>query len=191
MGIKEGITAKKVLKIIIICVVVGFFLFVFALFQTCKTKSTSISKRDPFKEVIGKELIIKRPVRLFMPKDPDKTDYPYAISDTNQVSWESYMSGLQANEPEIKLSDSIKENAKVVFDKAVIYTNGVSGFSRPKLFGTLTSTEGNTYKVEFCWGKYESGYPWKGSHQPYKFSIAPWQEVQDTAHYYLPSAQWW
>src|SRR5690606_25401064 len=130
MGIKEGITAKKVIKIFIICLIVGFILFVFAIIQTVKTKSNNISKKAPYKEALGKELVTKRPIRLFMEQTPTKKEYPYAMSDTNQTFWKSYTAMLQADEPVIKLSDSVEANAKVVFDKAVMYTNGVSGSSR-------------------------------------------------------------
>lgn len=191
MGIKEGITTKQVVKIFLICVVVGFFLFVFALFQTCKTKSTNISKKEPFKDLIGKELVLKRPVRLFMEKYPTREDYPYVLSDTNMHSWSTYTSMLQADVLEIKLSDTISENSKIIFDKAIQYTPGVSGFSRSKLFGTLSSTEGKTYQVEVSWGKLNSNLDWKGSQKAYKFELAPWQSEIDTASYYLPDAQWW
>lgn len=191
MGIKEGITGKKVIKIFIICIVVGFLLFVLAIIQTVKTKSTSISKKAPYKELIGKELITKRPIRLFMEKNPVKKDYPYALSDTNQSYWNSYMASLGADNPEIKLSDSVDANSILVFDKAVMYTNGVSGSSDPRLFGTLSSPEGKTYKVEFRWGKYDYNYPWKVSQRGYLFELAPWQTALDTSHYYLPNAEWW
>lgn len=191
MGIKEGITAKKVIKIFIICLIVGFILFVFAIIQTVKTKSTNISKKAPYKEVLGKELVTKRPIRLFMEQTPTKKEYPYAMSDTNQTFWKSYTAMLQADEPVIKLSDSVEANAKVIFDKAVMYTNGVSGSSNPRLFGTLTSADGKTYKVEFLWGTYDYNYPWKVSQRGYLFELAPWQTVKDTTHYYLPNAEWW
>lgn len=191
MGIKEGITSKQVIKVFLICLVVGFFLFVFALFQTCKTKSTSVSKKEPFQELIGKELVLKRPVRLFLQKYPVREDYPYGMSDSNMYSWQSFTAMLKAEEPEIELGDSIAENAKLVFDKATLYTPGVSGFSRSKLFGTLSSSDGKSYKVEFPWGDLDSNLPWKGSQKAYRFELAPWQTVKDTNHYYLPTAQWW
>jgi hypothetical protein len=191
MAPKKELSAKRVVKIVLICIVVGFFLFVFFLFQTCKTKSTNIGNKDPFKDLIGKELVLKRPVRLFMEKYPTRKEFPYVMADTNLYSWQNYTAALQATEPEIKLSDSIQENSKVVFEKATQYTPGVSGFSRSKLFGTLTSTEGKTYKVEMQWGELNSSLPWKGSDKAYRFELAPWQTERDTASYYLPTAQWW
>lgn len=79
---------------------------------------------------------------------------------------------------------------ELVLEKAIQYTNGVSGMSTPYIFGTIGSRE-ETYSVGYQWGKRDLAKSHYGVEECWKFHQAPWQAKPDTTFYALPVAEWW
>lgn len=71
-----------------------------------------------------------------------------------------------------------------------MYTNGVSGSSKPCLFGTIEYA-GKVYKVEYQWGDQSIGRRFDKIPESWSFPMAPWQSAIDLKFYKLPIAEWW
>jgi len=78
----------------------------------------------------------------------------------------------------------------IKLEKAIQYTNGVSGSSYPTIFGTIIYNE-KEYKVSYQWGKIDLGKHYDKVEKCWQFHQAPWQDVRDTAFYVLPTANFW
>lgn len=163
---------------------IGFLTFV--IYATVKTKSTSLNKYEPFKEWVGKTVSLNKNTVLFKEKIRmnDNGNYPYVLLDDMHPKWQ-YVD-------ELKIVGDLEEIARfpvgtmIKFDKAIQYTNGVSGSSYPTIFGTITAN-GQEYKTGYQWGERDL----EQVEKCWQFHKAPWQEEQDTSFYSLPTATLW
>lgn len=187
---KKELTGKRVLKIALLVVIGAIFLFCFMLYATVKTKSTSLSKITPFQEIINKPLTLVRDVELFVEEFPSNDDFPNLITDRYQRNYQNLHERLTIEEPDAKFIVKIPAGQQVVFSKATMYTNGVSGSSKPCLFGTI-NYGGNEYKVEYQWGDQSIGRRFDKIPESWSFPLAPWQSTIDLKFYKLPIAEWW
>ncbi|GAA4800025.1 hypothetical protein GCM10023231_30980 [Olivibacter ginsenosidimutans] len=182
---------KKIMGIIVFVAISGIVFFIFILYATIKTKSTNINQYPPFKEWVGKTVMLNKETIVFkenITKMNPNDKYPYTLLDSLHPRWEY----LREQE---KLGDVTKINVftagtKLVLEKAVQYTNGVSGFSSPTLFGTIN--DGNKeYKIGYQWGQMDIGKWFDKIEKCWQFHQAPWQDRPDTAFYALPEAKIW
>lgn len=183
-------TAKKIIGIIALIAICGVVLFIFMIYATIKTKSTSLNKYEPYKEWVGKTVTLDRKTVLFEEKirmTPNRK-YPYTLTDNLHPSWES-LNDLEKKGGAVKIT-TFPAGTKMILEKAVQYTGGVSGFSTPVLFGTINDGE-TVYKVGYPWGETDLNINFIKTEKSWIFNKAPWQTEQDTAHYALPRAAWW
>ena len=185
MGILDGMTPKKLIMWILLAIGIGIVLFILMLYLTLKTKTTSLERITPYKESLKRELVTVRPVHIFELLEPTKSDYTYAMSDTNQYYFQVLESETGADIPLTKLKDSIPAGATIYFENAVNYTNGVSGSSTPRFFGTISYKE-KKYPIEFVWGRYTYKSHPENLRPGFTMDLAPWNNSVDTTIYYLP-----
>ncbi|SFS71469.1 hypothetical protein [Sphingobacterium wenxiniae] len=183
-------TVKKIMGIIALVIFGGIGLFIFFLYATIKTKSTSLDKYKPFSEWLGKTVTLKRETVLFKEKMRMNTNgkYPYTLIDSLHEGWE-YILALEENGDVTKIT-TFPIGTELSLEKAIQYTNGVSGSSYPTIFGTIKSN-GKEYKVGYQWGKLDLSKNYYQIEKSWKFDQAPWQTKQDTADYALPKADFW
>ncbi|MBX3253591.1 MAG: hypothetical protein KF862_05570 [Chitinophagaceae bacterium] len=183
-------SVKRTMGIIVSVVFVVIAGFIFILYATIKTKSTSLRKYEPFKEWVGKSVVLNKEAVLFKEKIPGNTngEYPYMLMDSLHPRWQ-YMD-------EEKSAGNIEEivafpaGTALKLEKAIQYTNGVSGSSSPWIFGTVSSN-GNTYKTGYQWGTRDLEKNFYQIEKCWKFHQAPWQDKTDTTFYALPTAEFW
>ncbi|WP_163516999.1 hypothetical protein [Gelidibacter japonicus] len=183
-------TTKKIMGIIAGVVIGGIGLFVFMLYATIKTKSTSLNKYEPYKEWLGKTVTLNKETVMFKERDYMvlNSKYPYTLLDSLHPNWQ-YLHDLEALGDVVKIT-SFPAGTQLALEKAIQYTNGVSGSSDPILFGTVNHN-GKAYKVGYPWGKQDISKALDQIPESWKFHQAPWQTEQDTAYYALPRANWW
>lgn len=169
---------------------IGFFIFI--IYATVKTKSTGLNSCQPFKELIGKTVVLNKETYLF--SDHENTthnaDFPYTLMDDLHPLWSYYQECKNLPHVDITEITSFPRGTKFQIKKAVQYTAGVSGASYPTLFGSIQH-KGQLYKVSYQWGKQDF---YKASNEAEKYWVfhqAPWQNTRDTASYVLPTANFW
>ena len=178
----------KIIGIVVFVVIVLFALF---LFQTIKTKSTSLNNFVPYKELIGKTVVLNNDVILYKYKNSAEvfnSNYPYFLIDSKDPDWISIPNFVEINE--IETIFEIPKGASLKIEKAIQYTNGVSGTSSPFVFGTITSDDID-YKVSYQWGEQNMSKNFDNIPESWYFYQAPWQNELDTSFYYLPKAKIW
>ncbi len=104
--------------------------------------------------------------------------------------WQYVEEIKKLEEPEIEEIALFPAGTILVLEKAIQYTNGVSGSSYPAIFGTIGEGK-ETYKIGYQWGKRDIAKNHYGMKECWKFHKAPWQEKPDTTFYALPAAEWW
>jgi len=182
-------TTRKIMGIVTLVMVVGIGLFIFILYATIKTKSTNISSYPPFREWIDKTVTLNKETTVFEEKIKMNANskYAYLLLDSLHPRWEYiYQQEEIGDVTEVAV---IPAGAKLTVEKAVQYTNGVSGSSSPTIFGTINNGE-KVYKVGYQWGTWDMSRSFSDP-EPWHFHQAPWQMEQDTTHYALPTAAWW
>lgn len=169
---------SKLAKFFLFGIPIALLVFTFLLYFTIKTKSTSLNTYTPFKEWIGKTVLLKRETFLFQEADPMNTEYPYLLLDTLE------------DRSDIKEVALITIGTKLTIEKAIMYTNGVSGSSFPVLFGSLDDGS-KIYPIAYRWGDESLSRRFDKIEARWKFELAPWQDIPDTTFYSLPEAKWW
>ena len=181
---------KKAIRILILVITVSLLLFGFLLYSTIKMKTRNISEMQPFATYVGDKLNLQRTVWLFQEKEPVDSKYPLVLLDSLNPSFQWYHDRIKLQNPEVKLIKKITEGTSLQFDKVIMYTNGVSGTSTPRMFGELQDA-GQTYRVEYSWGDQSFARMLDKEEKTWYFGLAPWQSTKDTAFYELPIAEFW
>lgn len=176
--------------IIITIGIVGMLIFGFFLYATIKTKSTRVDQYPPFKQWIGKTVILDKETVLISEKVKlyAYDDYPYLLLDSLHPYW-PYL------EERVRLGDYIlieefPAGTSLRIDKAVQFTGGVSGSSTPFVFGRIRYRD-KTYGTAYQWGTTDIAKFMDKVDERWHFHQAPWQPEVDTAFYALPEARWW
>ncbi len=178
-------TRKKIMSIA--AMITG--LFVFILYATIKTKSRSMDGYEPFKKWVGKTVVLQRETVLFEENNPRK-GYPYFLTDSLHPEWQYAQDRKNLPEPELVEIVTFPAGTKLKIEKALQFTNGVSGSSYPTVFGIIHK-EGKAYKINYQWGTMDIAKFFDHIEKCWQFHQAPWQDKADTAFYALPQAEWW
>ncbi|WCM43327.1 hypothetical protein MG290_06610 [Flavobacterium sp. CBA20B-1] len=184
-------TTKSIVKIAALVIGLGVILFAFMLFASIKTKSSSLNNHEPYKNWVGKNVTLQKETVLFIDRMyDDNDDYKYTLLDSLHPQWQSV--DERKNLPAPDLEEIVKFPAGTQFklEKAIQYTNGVSGFSTPYIFGTILHN-GKTYKTGYQWGTLDLAKSMDKEKKSWHFHQAPWQDSKDTAFYELPTAKLW
>ncbi|MDX3917419.1 MULTISPECIES: hypothetical protein [Olivibacter] len=120
----------------------------------------------------------------------DNTDYPFILLDSLHPQWQYVEERKNMAVPDLEEIVTFPAGTKLRIEKAVQYTNGVSGSSYPTVFGSI-STNGKSYKMGYQWGKIDIGKSFDKIEKCWHFHQAPWQQKTDTAFYALPIANFW
>src|SRR5690606_13662046 len=183
-------TTKRIMGIVAIVILVVVIGFIFILYATIKTKSTSLNNYEPFKEWVGKTVTLNKETVLFKEKIRmnSNSNYPYMLLDSLHPQWR-YVEEQKAI-GDIEEIIRFPVGTSLNLDKAIQYTNGVSGSSYPTIFGTITA-HGMDYKVGYQWGERDVSKAFEKIEKCWFFHQAPWQDKQDTTFYALPTANFW
>ncbi len=176
----------------VFCAIGGVGFFIFILYATIKTKSTSLNKYEPFKEWVGKTVTLDKETVVFKEKvsmQPNNR-YPYILLDKLHPQWQYVEDRKNLPEPDLVEIHVFPAGTKFAIEKAVQYTNGVSGSSYPIVFGTIGDGE-EAYKIGYQWGDRNLGRSFDRIEECWQFHQAPWQAEPDTTYYALPDAHWW
>jgi len=183
-------TTKRIMGIVAIGILVVVIGFIFILYATIKTKSTSLNNYEPFKEWVGKTVTLNKETVLFKEKIRmnSNSNYPYMLLDSLHPQWRYVEEQKAIGDIEEIIRFPVGTSLKL--DKAIQYTNGVSGSSYPTIFGTITA-HGMDYKVGYQWGERDVSKAFEKIEKCWFFHQAPWQDKQDTTFYALPTANFW
>jgi len=183
-------TTKRIMGIVAIGILVVVIGFIFILYATIKTKSTSLNNYEPFKEWVGKTVTLNKETVLFKEKIRmnSNSNYPYMLLDSLHPQWRYVEEQKTIGDIEKIIRFPVGTSLKL--DKAIQYTNGVSGSSYPTIFGTITA-HGMDYKVGYQWGERDVSKAFEKIEKCWFFHQAPWQDKQDTTFYALPTANFW
>src|SRR5690606_28416995 len=183
-------TTKRIMGIIALVIVVVIAGFIFILYATIKTKSTSLNKYEPFKEWVGKTVTLDKETVVFEEKVKMNANnkYPYVLMDSLHPHWEYIRD--QEKIGDVTQIKTFPQGTKLSLEKAIPYTYGVSGSSYPTIFGTISDGE-KEYRVVYQWGKVDFNIDFIRTEKCWHFNKAPWQSKQDTSHYALPRSDWW
>lgn len=179
---------KALLGVLIIGALISFLIY-----ATVKTKSTSLDQVAPFSSLIGETVVLQQDVDLLREvelKLYTHDAYPYLMTHLGHARYQQHQDRMANAPSEIELVVRIPAGTEVTFEKAVNYTNGVSGFSYPSLFGTL-SHEGKQYKVDYVWGEEMIGLNMKDKEETWRFAQAAWQDKVDENYYAVPKGNVW
>lgn len=170
--------------------IVVVLVFGFVLYATIKTKSTVISQYSPYKEWMGRTVILDKETVLLTEKVKqfDDKKYPYLLLDSLHPDWSYLAERIELGD--YILVEKFPAGAKFHIEKAIQFTGGVSGNSTPFVFGTI-SYNGKNYKISYQWGTMDIAKFMDKVNACWQFHRAPWQSQADTAYYELPEAQWW
>ncbi|SFW54782.1 hypothetical protein SAMN02927921_02262 [Sinomicrobium oceani] len=185
-------TTKKIMSIIAVLIIVGIAGFIFLLYTTIKTKSADISGYEPFKAWVGQTVRLDKETLLFEQKAGmnNHNRYPYILLDSLHPQWQHAEEAKDVEDPDLKEVMAFPAGTHLKIEKAIQYTNGVSGFSSPMLFGTINYA-GQTYKTGYQWGEADISKDLNNIEKCWKFHRAPWQAQEDTSFYALPKAGIW
>lgn len=167
-----------------------FFVFVFLVYVTIKTKSRSLDKTKPFSEQLNHPLKLQEEVYLFKEFVPMSGDLPYSIMEKSHPLFQWYWDRSELEPTETKLIDTIPSGTEITFFKATVFTGGVTGLSDAFLFSKIEK-KGEFYVVQYKWGKEDFGRFLDHKEKTWKFWKAPWQISEDTTYYDVPIAEWW
>ncbi len=181
---------QRLYTIIKRCIIGGAGLFIFFLYATIKTKSTSLHQVAPFKQYINQTVITNQDIFLMTEKDVPDGKFPYIVLDSAYAGFQWYVDRSKLSPPEVTLLDTIPAGSSITFTKAVNYTNGVSGLSKACLFGKITLQD-KEYLIYYPWGKRSERMWLEGKYDQWEFRLAPWQTEKDTNYYTVPDAQYW
>lgn len=170
-------------------IVLAIALFCFILYATVKTKSKNVGQYEPFKEWVGKTVVLKRETVLFKEKNA-KGRYPYLLADSLHPQWPYIQDRKNLTDPDLAEVMKFPTGAKLEIERATQFTNGVSGASSPTISGTLHSG-GKLYKISYQWGEMDIAKFFDKIEKCWQFHQAPWQDKTDSAFYALPQAAWW
>lgn len=181
---------KQMIGVIALSIAGGVGILAFIIYATVKTKSTNISKFEPYNEWVGQTVTLDRPAILFQENIPmvDNNDYPYILLDSLHPKWLYIDEQKQIG----NLQEIIQfaEGTRLNLENAIQYTNGVSGSSYPMIFGTITA-HGKSYKIGYQWGTLDIGKRMNKVEKCWQFHQAPWQANVDMNFYALPTANFW
>lgn len=182
----------KVIKRLLWVIFLGIGLMLFILFVTVKTKSTNLKNYKPYKELIGKKLVMQKETYLFEDEETfiPNGDFPYTLMDELHPRWPYFQEAKLT--PGVDVKQVLRFPKGVVFhvEKAIQYTNGVSGSSTPVMFGRI-DYQGKTYKISYPWGERDIDKAYRNVPECWQFHLAPWQDKADTTWYALPTATFW
>ncbi|MFD1772217.1 hypothetical protein [Sphingobacterium suaedae] len=184
---------KKIMGIFILVIIGGAGLFLLLLFVTTKTKSSRLDTYPPFDTWVGKTVSLTRDVVLFQEQNEaiPNSAYSYLLSDSLHPNWPSLAEGQASGSFDLQQILSFPAGTLLTLEKAIQYTNGVSGFSTPILFGHLTGSDGHVYPIYYPWGSMNMEKRFDNVDACWKFHQAPWQKAADSTFYALPDAKFW
>lgn len=178
--------------IILLVIVGGLGLFIFLLYATIKTKTTSLNKYEPFKSWVGQTVTLQLETVLFKEKlqSNENSQYPYTLLDSLHPQWRYVEERKTMEKPDLEEIAVFAAGTKLHLEKAIQYTNGVSGSSSPTIFGTIEA-QGKQYKIAYQWGQANMSRRFEKIEEYWQFHQAPWQQQVDTGFYALPVANNW
>ncbi len=180
----------RFMKILTIIGVVFIVVFAFSFYMSIKTKSTDISKHQPFQQYVNQTVTLQQEAVLYKELKPFNNNYPYTIIDDMHPLWEYYQRLSISDQKELTKIKTFPAGTKINFQKAVNYANGVSGNSTPLIFGVILDGA-KKHKVGYQWGEKSAMRFFDGVKKCWFFHQAVWQQQKDTSFYALPVAKWW
>jgi hypothetical protein len=192
LKLMKEMSLKKMAGIVALVVLGGLGGFVFLIYATVKTKSRNISSYKPFVEWVGTSVELSKETIVFKDRIGlnGNDDYPYILLDSLHPQWQYIDQRKSLPDPDLVEIARFPSGTIVKFEKAVQYTNGVSGSSYPTLFGKISKNDA-VYAIGYQWGEIDMTKYFDKIDECWKFHQAPWQDSRDTAFYSLPTANIW
>lgn len=156
----------KPIKILLLFLFLALAIFLGVFYNTLKTKTTDLSDKTPYKEILNTTLNTKQPCFIAKNIEHYVLLNPYIIlMDTTNIS------------NEITFIYEIPVGTALTFKEAKAITNGVSGTIDNMVLGSVFIAELNKeVEFEFSWGT----NPTYGFYEEEKnydiYPLAPWQE---------------
>lgn len=161
------------LQKLIIGVLVLLVLFTSLLYLVVRTNKKNVSQEPPFAELVGKTVLLKRPVWLIRNRQAEVHVNPYVLTEPN-VPFSD----------EAALVQTLPVGTQLRIDRVLLLKNGVSGRQTALVVGTWSNAARQLFPFEYEWGTYHflnEEYPY------WTFPAAPWQTEPDTHRYSLPT----
>jgi hypothetical protein len=155
----------SLLKKMSIASVVLLLAFIFILYLTLRTKVNDVSSKQPYSEFINQALVLKRSASISKTREPDVQANPYLLTEAQGEVLE-----------DVGLRYILPAGTVVKLQQAKLFRNGVSGFERAYVLGTVFVPELKTeVAFEYAWGK-NNGSLSSDEKDSYTFPLALWQD---------------
>ncbi len=146
---------------------------VFAFYEALRTKTKDVSKKNPFNDLIGANLTLKRDIILAKNLKEFYLEQIYFLTKDEEL-----FEGVQKIEV-------IPKGTKITIESATFHTNGTSGSTTNNIVGTvLVKKLMKEIQFEYSWGSYNMIC----IEEPcdyWTFPLAVWQEKQDFKKYFI------
>ncbi|MFV0605850.1 MAG: hypothetical protein ACK5NK_08435 [Niabella sp.] len=166
---------KKILLILIL-LGVGFILI---LYITLKPNTRNIATDTPFKEIIGKELVLNKAVYIILQEKGAYSFEPYAIFDSNYNNSQIIQHATE--------KPQLLQGSKLHITGAKMYQSMRGGFYRPYILGTTKHpVTQKKISFEYQWGEASIDKLLNNVDDCWKFPLAPWETTAHEGWFVLP-----
>ncbi|WOK08449.1 hypothetical protein RT717_07335 [Imperialibacter roseus] len=144
------------------------------LYYVLSTKVTDVSTFEPYSEIVGTTVVLKRAAVIVRNLDAFVNEHPYLLIEIDQGLFE----GSEA-------MDTLPIGTSLGIQKAKHFTNGSSGFTHAFVLGWVELPgSGEIVPFEYGWG--EQHISLYGEEEEYwTYPVALWQENANTAKFYM------
>lgn len=158
-------------KYIAIALVVVALLFIAYLYLLFKSKTTDVSKEQPFIELISHKLTTKRKAIIALnPENNTNETYPYVIEDNSNYGIDN-----------LTIIAEIPLGTEITIHSAKLKKGGVSGTTTACVYGNI-QIKNKDYPFSYIWGNHH----WLNEEKPYwTFALAVWQDEALKDIYFL------
>ncbi|WP_339787027.1 hypothetical protein [uncultured Imperialibacter sp.] len=144
------------------------------LYYVTSTKVTDVSTFEPYSEIVGTTVVLKRPAVIVRNLDAFVNEHPYLLTEIDQGLFE----GTEAIAT-LPIGTSLEiQNTKH-------FTNGSSGFTHAFVLSWVELPgNGKIVPFEYGWGEQHIS-PYGEEEEYWTYPVALWQENANTEKFYM------
>ncbi|CAD5279334.1 MULTISPECIES: hypothetical protein [unclassified Imperialibacter] len=144
------------------------------LYYALRTKVTDVSSFEPYSEIVGTTVVLKRPAVIVRNLDAFVNEHPYLLIEIDQGLFE----GTEA-------IDTLPIGTSLEIQKAKHFTNGSSGFAHAFVLGWVELPgSGKIVPFEYGWGEQHISL-YDEEVEYWTYPMALWQENANARKFYV------
>lgn len=158
-------------KYIAIALAVIALLFIAWLYLLIKSKTTDVSKEQPFNDLISHKLTTKRKAIIALnPENSTNETYPYVLEDNSNYGIDN-----------LAIIAEIPLGTEITIHSTKLKKGGVSGTTTAYVYGNI-QIKNKDYPFSYAWGNHH----WLNEEKPYwTFPLSVWQDEALKDNYFL------